>query len=1078
MKGILLVYCVFCWNVCLCAGTLAFWRLDPRGGGVDLTDASGTNHLISSAGGVQPSFRRPLALVPGWEAPDASSRGARQNEGSVFIGGGQGAYLKAPGLGARLDACGAFTIEGWLRQAGGVPGKATRCVFGTSSWALMLQEDNGAARLFLRDSAGAGDVDAHGAFADSGLSNGYGWKHVALTRKVAGDQAAWELYVGGVGCGTVTTGVSRNRAGAPEDLFVGGRPGADASFHGQIDLWRVSDAALKPADFLAAHAPNVLAYWPLDSSAQGGAECKDISGAGNHLAAGRDGGVSGAAVQAVESLPWAGALNLTHADIVRNIGSIQLVGSLGRRSLLKAPGLGLRCDLTNSFTVEGWFKKDGDPADRFWILAGARDASNGWMLALHEDGGRTRFYLFVSDVAKGGRLQFERFFPNADVTADSSWRHVALVYDHMAVGKGAWQIYLDGVWQSSIVNPAAPDRSHGFADFMLGGRDSFSNSFVGWLDAWRVTDGPLAAEQLLCARPDAQPRTPPMVFDDARNLERGLKADVFGTCRQPFFMINREGHWIGLAVTETACGDSAGRRLVSAVSRDKGRTWSLPAVIESGDMPDQAWVNGLVTPFGRVYAFYGVGGGVKPQADKAALKKVAPGGGVAYRYSDDNGQSWSRDRHLVLFRFGAEGRFNAGQVGLVAPRFDGKPALCEQAVFFAVTGMPGSSGSEGGGWAALSDNILSERNAGLVRFSLLSEGGAGIVGRGGSGKRRAAHLLTALSGGELLCVFSEGGEVAQSVSRDSGKSWSKPEPMVCGPGRRGVKSAGMAPRLFRTSAGRHLLCVSDRDEFSGELDAAVTEVFVCGGVEKGDGAILWSEPELLLHGGGPAQACSVADMLEQEGRFWVTAVCGGRVSLAEVRAELLSGLFGDSSGAAPCRAGMLSEWMFQGSAPAAVDLPSGFGAAAGGGFSIEMRLALDQLDDGTVLFSSFDGRRGVKVDALKRSGGVTLRLSLFDGDLAAMWQTGKDAVRLSEPRHVVFICDYAAGLVSAVVDGCAGAGETNGGRRWSLMPAEFGPVASSRRKAQVGRGVMMLRLFDRALRVAEASGGYHCLKER
>ncbi|MDD4102404.1 MAG: hypothetical protein PHU80_07200, partial [Kiritimatiellae bacterium] len=48
MKSIVLISFVLGVSACLRAGTLAFWRLDPSGVGVDLSDASGLKALGNS----------------------------------------------------------------------------------------------------------------------------------------------------------------------------------------------------------------------------------------------------------------------------------------------------------------------------------------------------------------------------------------------------------------------------------------------------------------------------------------------------------------------------------------------------------------------------------------------------------------------------------------------------------------------------------------------------------------------------------------------------------------------------------------------------------------------------------------------------------------------------------------------------------------------------------------------------------------------------------------------------------------------------------------------------------------------
>lgn len=1071
MKSIVLISGVFCLNAVIWADTLAFWRLDPAGEGIDLANAVGTNYqLKASARGVSPSFRRPLALVPGWDDLAPALRGARQNDGSIFIDGALEAFLSAPELGAELGAAGGFTVEGWLRQAGGSASDDTQHLCGTlgaaTGWALALRAESGRTRFHLLTRDGTAAIASAGVFAASDITGDYGWKHLALVRQPVAEKAVWELYLDGVTRGSVTTGVSHAQTSVTGEFYMGGKPGAQASFNGQLDLWRVSGRPLKAAAFLNAYAPKTVTYWPLDRAADGGTDGRDRSGAGFHLLAGKDGGVFGADTQAIANLPGGRVLKPGKTESLRNAGSLRFEGSLGQRSLLKAPGLGARCDLDKSFTVEGWFKKDGDPADRFWILAAARDAANGWLLALREDGGRTRFYLFVSDVAKGGRLQFDRFFPNADVTADSSWRHVALVYDHTAAGKGVWQLYLDGVWQSSVVNPGAPDRSHGFSDLTLGGRDSFSNSFVGWLDAWRVTDGPLAAEQLLCALPDQAPRAERPVFDDARNLERALMFEGVENCGPPFVTVNRAGHWIGFMRTASECENRKERQLVSFVSKDKGRSWSAPSVIEAGGLPEAAWVNGLVTPFGRMYAFYGYCGD----------DHQSPASCMVYRHSDDDGLTWSKERHRVPLRVTEIDQQNQWEGDQLLFRCAGKPTAWKQEVFFAITKMSGRSGADGEGWAVASDNILTERNPALVRFRLLPEGEQGIRNPDSVGWQSSHHLAT-LSDGALLCVFSDAGYVTQSVSRDAGKSWSKPEAVAVGLSRRKMRSGGMDPKIFRTLEGKYLLCHSNQGADSGGSDAGVPAVFVAGGVERADGAIFWSEPELLLYAGNTNEI-AVTDMIEQEGRFWFAAVGDGRGSLTEVPAERVAGLWADVSDGELCRNGLLSESFFAEEGLNGLELPAGFGDASAGGLSVEMLINLEQLEYGTVLFSNFDGRRGVKIEALKKSGGVTLRISLFDGDLAVAWQTDDGVIRLSEAHHVVFICDFAAGLISAVVDGRLCEGGTDSGRGWNRLPAAFGPVVSSRRHAQAAGGVRMLRLFNRALLTAEAAGNFHHSRDR
>lgn len=171
-------------------------------------------------------------------------------------------------------------------------------------------------------------------------------------------------------------------------------------------------------------------------------------------------------------------------------------GGVGTHAYLVAPGMGKVCGFSEPFTVEGWFRKTGDPGQRYWALAGCRDDANGWTLSLARSGNQIRFRLFVSDVHGGGKLQFERDFPNAGLMGDTKWHHAALVHNPRD-GHGGWSLFLDGVWQGTLHNPCKPARSHGFPDLILGGRRSFSNSFEGRLSGWRVHAAVLAPDEVL-----------------------------------------------------------------------------------------------------------------------------------------------------------------------------------------------------------------------------------------------------------------------------------------------------------------------------------------------------------------------------------------------------------------------------------------------------------------------------------------------------------------------------------------------------------------------------------------------------
>ena len=1043
---------------CVFAEPLAYWRLDVLPEGLDLRNAAGTNHILELRnGGLSASFRKPLAVVPEWERLPEATRGGRYNSGSVFIEGAERAFLCAPGLGRHLGLTRSFTVEGWLRKAADPAPGAWCPLFGAgqagAGWEVALFSEGGKTRFHLRVDALRDKLAWSHCFSASEVSGDYGWMHVALVYDAArAGSGGWELFVNGASCGAVNNAVTPSDAQGFADFYLGGRAGAEGgTFMGEADLWRVSDEALPPARFLNASVPRTVAYWPLDTAAEGKLDLDNRAGGGYALCVGKDGGVSGSAGQAFSQVPNRPALRRGAREARANVGSVLFEGGLGRRSLLVAPELGLRCDLTNSFTVEGWFLKKGNPDGRFWCLAGARDDSNGWMLSLRPEGGRVRFHLHVSDVNQGGRLQFERFFLNTEMSGHAGWCHVALVYDRHRGGCGVWELYLDGVPQGEIRNPAAPDRSHGWRDFTLGGRVSLSNSYVGEMDCWRVSEAPLAPEQFLCHVPDAEARTAVPSRADPRRFTRGTAIPVEAVCGQPALDVLRDGSWVCVAAGRPRGGKGTARQVVATVSGDKGNTWSPPVDIVSAKGTNELFSTCLVTPFDRLYAFYA-------DVDGAGASNSVCG----YVFSDDGGLTWSRERHRVPL----------SPAGAGARRVRGisKPVVADGTVVVAFAMQTAAAAAPEGdeGVVIASDNLLSERNAGRVRFKVLPE--VGGIGNPALGPVQTGHHLIALGGKELLCAFRAEGVAApaQSVSRDGGCAWSAPERMTYGPGRRAVKADAAGVRLFGTREGHFVMCYRMPGLPQGH---GGTPVFMSGGALGDAGLIRWSEPELLMYDRNGADALTCEDMVEQDGRFWLMVKQAGVLRTLEVDRGLLRGAWRQESSGEVCSNGLVAACMNPAGTELSFAVPPAFGSLAGGGLSVELWVTPDHAAPGETLFTTRKGRRGVRVGTVSVRDLLVMRIELYDGDRQVVWYADPGVLQKDRLHHVVFVCDAAAGFVGAVVDGryCDGGEKRVYG--WGEVPAGLWAVAASER-ARVSAGVKQARLYDRALRTSEAVGNF------
>ncbi len=141
---------------------------------------------------------------------------------------------------------------------------------------------------------------------------------------------------------------------------------------------------------------------------------------------------------------------------------------------------------------------------------------------------------------------------------------------------------------------------------------------------------------------------------DWRNIKTGNPIPKEGYVDQPYVVITNDGNWLCVLTTGSGVEGQPGQHVVSTISSDKGKTWTTLTDIEPVSGPEASWVMPLKIPSGRIYVFY--------TYNKDNLREVAgansPGqarrvdtlGYYAYKYSDDNGRTWSKDRYYIPMR--------------------------------------------------------------------------------------------------------------------------------------------------------------------------------------------------------------------------------------------------------------------------------------------------------------------------------------------------------------------------------------------------------------------------------------------
>lgn len=555
---------------------------------------------------------------------------------------------------------------------------------------------------------------------------------------------------------------------------------------------------------------------------------------------------------------------------------------------------------------------------------------------------------------------------------------------------------------------------------------------------------------------------------DPRDIRTGSPIPDEGYCDQPYVVVTADGAWLATLTTGPGREGDKGQHVVSTRSTDRGRTWTGLVDIEPSDGPEASWVVPLITPTGRVYAFYTYNGDNVRQLRGKPIRADTIGHYV-YKFSDDGGRSWSEERYRLPLRRTACDRGNdwSGRVQI----FWGidKPMVTDSSAMFAFTKLGKYMLEQGEGWLFRSDNILSETDPAGIRWELLPDGDRGLRGER-FGSVQEEHNVVALGDGSLYCVWRTTlGHPCSAYSRDGGHTWTKPEPMTYSPGGRIVKTPRACPMLWRTAGGKFLFWYHNHSSKSYQ---GRNPVWISGGVER-DGYVHWSEPEILLYDRDPAGRMSYPDLIEEDGRFWVTETNKTIARVHEVDPTLLEGLWRQSEAKRVSRDALLVDAGPEQLASGPIDIPGPLNLTRSGGMTVEVWLRNGSLAAGQVLLDcrTADGR-GFLLETTDTGG---LRLQLADGRATAAWDSDPGQLRPGQLHHVVAIVDAAPRIVSFIVDGrfCDGGPARDYG--WGRYPEDLGDVAGSG-KLRVGTpastGLQRVRLYARYLRTSEAVASF------
>ena len=137
---------------------------------------------------------------------------------------------------------------------------------------------------------------------------------------------------------------------------------------------------------------------------------------------------------------------------------------------------------------------------------------------------------------------------------------------------------------------------------------------------------------------------------DPRYIGNGTEIPSEIYADQPYVIVCDDGSWLCIMTTSSGLEETHSNHIISSKSYDQGKTWTAPAAVEPTGI-QSSWAVPLKVPGGRIYVFYNYN---KSRFDYHKYGyygiEAVMSDPFAYKYSDDNGKTWSENRYEAPIR--------------------------------------------------------------------------------------------------------------------------------------------------------------------------------------------------------------------------------------------------------------------------------------------------------------------------------------------------------------------------------------------------------------------------------------------
>ncbi len=292
------------------------------------------------------------------------------------------------------------------------------------------------------------------------------------------------------------------------------------------------------------------------------------------------------------------------------------------------------------------------------------------------------------------------------------------------------------------------------------------------------------------------------------------------TNQQPSAAVASDGT-IVITWTQASRESAKDQSVVSSTSYDGGRTWLEPVDIERaiGRRPGSWSMIFCVPHTGRFYAFYWYDENQNAKRDA---------GRIYFRYSDDNGASWSdryptpMPRHDLDVKGEDSHGWNTGFPILMpdGAMLMGFSKMAPDLGTVAAKRVGGKAGAQF--WRCevfflRAENILSQNDPNKLRFTVTPEGPDGLwVPDEEDPELRFCQepFMALLPSGRVICTMRVmNGYPVYSISEDYGITWTRPRPFRNRPGGDLVRNVCGPCQISSTADGRIYFLFSNRNDY-------------------------------------------------------------------------------------------------------------------------------------------------------------------------------------------------------------------------------------------------------------------------